>query len=663
MRVHESLLRMRKYFVLVLAVVVALLLVAWLGRSDHGDAPEGLTPASIPGAIGEAGADDMALVPATAPRESVGSSSPARSEAKGSIAPIAPPGSPAISGIVVDDSDVPVADVTVYGWPTKSGGGVSTRTREDGTFTLSLRANEPYTLEIQGVPDVEHFGRGFRRGDPARTFEPGKEDARLVLVRSKWMTYRVMDALSRRPIEEFGIRVIPKRMGYDYKEVDLDDHPGGEALIPLAEVPSIVIVRAVGHAPIERDVAPDEPGKHVQTIALETESGIDGRLVFDRGRLSAASLFLQREELDDTGRSAEEIGMRELRFDVGAFPGRPRESGSAIDGSFSFGELAAGTWRLRIEAPGAARTTLRRLAVPHGRVLHLGNIVVAHEAIVRGRIVTSPGISPVGFTLLMDRDRVVQVEESDGGFEFKGLEAGPHTLTWSRDRKISFSPDDARARTLTLAAGDERGIVIDTRDSDPCTVLVRVTRGGLPVPRVEVVARVPRESGGRSVTLGYTDSQGGARGKVEGGLPFELVAINRDKRPVGIGARGLRTTPGGRIEQTIELSTGSLVVEMPASSVTPDGSFARIELEAEGREPLSITTGPKGIGAIDGASAEWTEGGIKILEVMTGTFVATVTIEHRERSDQGPWRTSVVLPAYSCPVTIEEGREARIVVP
>ena len=434
---------------------------------------------------------------------------------------------------------------------------------------------------------------------------------------------------------------------------------------------SVALVRAPGHAPVERDVVHDVGASAVQTIALDRESTLDGRLVFDRAFLGAATLVLERDVIDEPGKPAQDaetfVMQYEGRFrhDLGTFQGRERDAGSALDGSFSFGELAPGTWRLRVESRGA-RTTLRGLRVPAAGALHLGDVTIAREATVRGRIVTSPREPWVGFTVQMvgSSSSTAIARPPDGAFEFKGLEAGPHRIIWSRNADVA-RPIEGHSESLVLAAGEVREIVIDTRPSEPCTVVVRVTRGGVPTPHVGVAVDMKSARFGRLRPMEPTDATGTATIGVEGGSRFQIVLLSAEGRTIGLGEPELEAVPGGRIERTIDVSTGSLVVELPASLVPPEDGVISISLHGAGQETHVVHAWTIGSEMSRNGGTMWSGRTIAAGEFATGKFDVLVTFQRvgATGSSMEPGELVTMRPEHACTVTIEAGREARIVVP
>jgi hypothetical protein len=575
--------------------------------------------------------------------------------------------SPEIAGIVVDTSGAPVPSVLVWGWPIGGSRGAGAKTQTDGTFVIALPEERPYSFEIKS--DVfEPWGIG-QRGKPETTFEPGRRDVRIVLQRATQTTFRVIDARTHEPIETFGIRVDAKPAkgpfkGDGGKEIECSSHPLGEVTLAAKPATSMVIVTAPGHADLETEVRRDAGSDSVQTLALVPAGSIVGRLVMSGAPVAGGSITMQREWLDDLGRPAplEKSAVANAHTDVGSYPGRGRRVRAKDDGTFTLADLAAGTYQLQIEATGAGALLVRGVKVSEGDALQLGDIQLARAAIVRGRLIAPAGDSPTSYSVFMDsrRERSVDITAQDGSFEFVGLEAGPHTITWGRERKLLRASDDPHLQRLDLAAGEERNVVLDASRSDKCAVTTQVLRNGAPAAGLEVMAQWKD----RRTSLGRTGDDGKCTGEVEGDLVFDLVAVSPDNREIGDGGRGLHAVPGGRMELTIRISTGSVLLELPPDLVAPQEGFVSFALQSDDkkvRASLAFTPGTR----VANGNERWSGSTIRFTDVQVGTSQCTVSFFRLEAptGERNTQKTTPVRPAFTQTVTIEEGRETKILVP
>ncbi len=573
-----------------------------------------------------------------------------------------------VSGTVVDEKGQPAVQVSVRGTGHNKHR-FNSRTNDAGEFALYFDAEGTCALEVRESPGFGPWG-----GGTDASFETGTKNVRIVLRRKDVFTFHVVDARTREPIERFGLRVDPAPVRGSYStaveaNIPLADHPHGDVQIPIG---AYVVAWAPDHAPIETDVVPDAGDPHMQTLALRGPSGIRGRLVLLDKPLSKATLTLQREGIDEKRTFAFEPGISStaVHHDVGAWSGRKRDVASSDDGGFAFKDLAPGTYALQIDGPGVARKEFRGLEVPRESTLQLGDVVLDAGATIRGVIVAEAGGSPQGFTVDLGRSfaRHVVIDNVDGKFEFTGLEAGEHVLTWSRSTQKAWGDDDPHAQTITLAPGEVREVIIDASASAPCTLIVHVNRGGHPARGVGVGVRIlSRVKAGNWIgwPLGKCDDTGTVTGQVDGDLTLVLEATTESGDPLVDLVRDLQTAPGGRIERTFEIVLGKLTVELPAAMELPDKGLMRVALESPGRETRFATATTAAAPGSYHGNMDWNGRTIAFGEFGPGTYDATVTVQRFEPDAQSPngMKPVNLREPYKTKVVIEADHEAKILVP
>jgi hypothetical protein len=496
---------------------------------------------------------------------------------------------------------------------------------------------------------------------------------RIVLSRAPGMTFRVIDAATGEPIERFGIRVAqrdpPNVMNSKHMlEIKLEDHPRGEARLPVPG-DSVVAVTAPEHADLEIPVALDAGSADVQTIAMPRPSGISGRVRIAETPVRGAAVKLFRDTFDAGRVPSERVGTMGnlLRSDVAGFPGRPRSTETNDAGLFDFTSLAPGTYAMSIEFEGTGKKWMRMLVVPHEDTLRLGDVELDAEAIVRGVVITGFGESPIGFELEVFDHPATAVQNADGRFEFRGLPAGPFSFYWHRPGANAGTwPGDPKHLEFDLRAGEIREVVIDASQSAPCTLRVRVHRLGQPMAHVAVSAQVetqPNGRGWRSSFVGSTDADGLAVGRVEGGRRVKVKVLSAAQETIGRAAAVLDSIAGGELSCSIEIASGTLVVELPATITPPASGRVSVEFEDDWWTSLAAWTGP---GRGDGRPV-WSTNRIEFGELPVGSYDVELRIQRFERdtSSDNP-RVGKWVPLhepFKTHIEIKEGEATRVVVP
>jgi hypothetical protein len=286
---------------------------------------------------------------------------------------------------------------------------------------------------------------------------------------------------------------------------------------------------------------------------------------------------------------------------------------------------------------------------------------------LHGVLVADANGTPVGFQVGMDRvpTRRLEIDDVGGKFEFQGLEAGEHTITWSRPAHRWSLDGDSREQTIHLAAGEVREITLDAASSKPCDVIIYLSSGGRPAAGAAVNARVrPRTKSGlpMSFSFGTSGADGMVKGQVDGDLTFDIDVITASLHRLGTVEEDLRASPGGRIERTVDISTGRLLIELPAGVQVEKYGQIQVYLarnEPGPRVPVVRTAEPRP--HVPGAPV-WTTSRIDFGEFRADSYDVLITCMRLDSSGERvkviqlhePFRTKVV---------IEADREVKLVVP
>ncbi len=115
-----------------------------------------------------------------------------------------------IRGRIVDESGRAISGVKVLYHPRPPSGRVrySNRSEKDGSFRI-LRSRDDLGLPLR----LRISKEGFETLNPGATFQWGQHDLRFVMTRGSGWSIRVIDAESRKAVEEYGVRIKPLGTG------------------------------------------------------------------------------------------------------------------------------------------------------------------------------------------------------------------------------------------------------------------------------------------------------------------------------------------------------------------------------------------------------------------------------------------------------------------
>jgi hypothetical protein len=532
---------------------------------------------------------------------------------------------PSLGGTVVDDTGKPIEGVKLWGWPKSSGAGAGGKTLVDGSFTIYLPQDEPYTMEATR-DGFEPFGVG----DRSTTYAPGARDLRFVMKRLDASTLLVIDARTSQPITKFGHEVLPNMSDHtehsSYTGVRTPTpvkHPDGRVAVSFRPGIDVVDVGAPGYESQRFDPKPGVPPDGVFVVKLVQTAGVSGRVQVAGVPVAGITIRLERGRMDRLGKGESESTTRRFMPDRdGASLGT-----SAADGSFLLEAAQSGMYRLIARSSSGEVASVKPFSVKSGKAVDLGTIDLVTGATIRGTVLVPAGRSVAGLTIRIDEQRfgAEQPTNAEGRFRFEGQSAGTH---WLFVDDASGAIAEVPPVEVQLSAGEVRDVEIDARNHGTCSVELTILIGGRPAANASVeLVRDKKPGRGLSgnMRLGNTDKDGHivASAPLARGL---AVAINTpdDLRFEHPTAR-LDLTLDARIVETIRFETGSIVLVLPPALSLPKKSNVRLELTSPGAGggafPMSRSLDLVN-GATENARAHATDGGhqLRFDDVLAGDW-------------------------------------------
>jgi carboxypeptidase family protein len=264
---------------------------------------------------------------------------------------------------------------------------------------------------------------------------------------------------------------------------------------------------------------------------------------------------------------------------------------TGADGSFSVGNVAAGSWSVRVAAPGHVTATQAVFDLAGGEVRPLGTLRLAlARGGVAGTVALADGADPLGAVVEAAGTGRVTFAGVGGAFLLDGLPEGAYQLLARRDGYASAS---STVLTVTGGAVTDAGTL--TLASDPGSIAGHVdgeVAGGPAGPLAGVLISLD----GTSVTA-VTDAAGDfTLGGVPAGsylLRVEKLRYGAATVPVlGLGAGERRTVA----PLLLSLARGGLRGRVALADAA-DASGVVVELTGTGR---AATTGASGEFVFDG---------------------------------------------------------------
>jgi len=223
---------------------------------------------------------------------------------------------------------------------------------------------------------------------------------------------------------------------------------------------------------------------------------------------------------------------------------------------------------------------------------------------VVGSVLVGPGTSPAGLVVHLDGMQSGDASRvsADGEFSFEGIPAGRHILLVPDEPGVVMW---AEPSSFDVAPGEIRQVLLDLRRWQPCRVRVLVLEEDLPV-RGAFVKVCPEAQGQGWMALGSTDETGWVEGECPAAWSNRIVVASRTGLDLACAEIHPPTTPGGRVESVVRISTGQMTVVFPDDLVVPDvvaadvvlraGDSAKLMLFASGGAGFPASRGGRWIG-------------------------------------------------------------------
>jgi len=485
-----------------------------------------------------------------------------------------------ISGRVVDGKGNPLEGVRLVGAPRRGGQGARSRTDAEGNFTMYLSSDRPVSIAASKEGYVT-FGEGPRRP----MHRPGTTGLEILLRGEVRTEFKVVDANTGRPVERFGLRIGKKPndswgSSAERRDVPLRDHPGGMVTLAANPKKHAYSIQAPGYAPQRESVQYDTADQARQTIRLEAEARILGRVLLGEQPVAGATVRLKsgsaprrRPSTPESSSPGQDAG----RAPLDEFTGRLRLLTTDGDGRFDIGELAVGTYRVELNAPGVCPLIERQLVVRSGQVLDLGDLRLIAGGTVRGRVVFGFGIAAPELEVRLDGARTEARRIGPGGtFEFSGLGAGRYQLIIGDLPGVVLGVEPF---PFEIAAGEEKEVLLDLTPYQPVEVRVRVHIGGEPVPLVRVKRREVDAGPWRS--LHRIDGSPEVVTDCLAGKSYVFLASSLQRLYLGSQVVRVEAAPGEKMRAEMPVEAGWLEVAFPEGFDLPKGGRATVSIHTE----------------------------------------------------------------------------------
>ncbi len=467
-----------------------------------------------------------------------------------------------VTGRVVSELGIGLAEVRVHASPHGGGYMSDARTDRDGSFTLFLQQDGPHRLELS---------RADLRPRNGKTVRPGDDGLEYTMYVAPTLRVRVVGGEGQ-PVERFGIRLFDCSWNSspDTKVADCVSAPGGVREVVLPDRESGWRVEAPGFAPQEGEVRIDD---EELVVRLTAGGVIAGRASRDGKPLHHAVLRLARDRTDeDPSYNEYQWGLDEWVFldkaetDLSPGLGRLRQAVADDEGRFQFADLAPGTWRLEGTTSDGLLGEARRVRIQAGERVEFDPFDLAPGASLRGRLVAPAGTELAGIEVsLAGADGRTGV---DGRFGFEGLPPGTHYLV------IQLDPltNESASYPLKFARGEHLEREFDVSSHFGRFLRLLLQRNGEPLAnaRVRMLAgKHQRKQAGTSDRRGRLDFL-----VPEDGAPFEVTS--EFGLTLGGGAFPPRRSAGPALE--LDLPTGDLALSLPTEFMQGPDTFVEVNV-------------------------------------------------------------------------------------
>lgn len=484
---------------------------------------------------------------------------------------------------------------TVYGPGDRPLKGVLVRAEPSSAAPFSLPASstratdEHGRFELLGLKggtySVFTRARGFAPGLTTEVSVPneGETDVQLHLTRGGRVQGRLVDA-EERPVRG---RVAVSEMNGARPSMLLEDVLRTEARddgrFSLENVPTgslVLSVAAPGYSPERAEVEVSEKTLLGDVGDIELKTGLT-----IRGAVSDAS-----------GAPVGGASLTGFQMPAPGPVGMQIEALSEADGSFSFGGLEPGSYRLLVSASGYGRTEVPRVEAGTARLA----ITLKPGGSVRGRVVDDSGKPVPSFRASlrpeerrgMSGSAFESVVSADGSFTLEDLAEGTYVLQIQAPDKVAAVISDVRVsagavndvgRVTVKSGGLVRGFVVDPTGAPVSGAAIQVVGSGVDfaMPRrdsaysdgqgafeiqgvpdgaLTLVATHPSYAAGRTSGLTVDSRQGPTEARIVLTVGGRVEGYIRTRDPSGLAGATVMVSPrmgGGFFDERSRATPGS----------------------------------------------------------------------------------------------------------
>jgi protocatechuate 3,4-dioxygenase beta subunit len=327
-----------------------------------------------------------------------------------------------ISGTVTDTAGQPIDGVKVYATATdyRDVSRASVVTDAQGKFLLDGLAAATFYVFV----DRE----GYTRPDK-RSVKAPAENVDFQLEPNGSISGQVVDRASGTPVTKFVVRY-GKARDAQVLGLGLRGEPAGEngqfTVKDLDAGTYVLEVSAEGYAPKRTEPIELKPQGHVDgvVVAVDHGSAIHGvvKRASDRAPVVGAVVTPRRARLENGTLFAE----------IGGRPARERAAvASDASGSFTVGNIAAGTYILDITHPEFAPGRVEGIEVVEGAVVEAGDVLVYRGGIVAGTVHDKNGAADPSAQVALSGKNFERKARTDasGRFEIRSIPPGDYTIS------------------------------------------------------------------------------------------------------------------------------------------------------------------------------------------------------------------------------------------
>jgi hypothetical protein len=318
---------------------------------------------------------------------------------------------------------------------------------------LVAHGAETRGLDFELAPAASHRGRAVAA------------DVELRATGERAQAFLVIDARTRAPIEEYGLRLDTRPTGHyrDPAEAPiLRSAPGGWSSVVGTARETAFYCRAPGYALAVGTLRFD--GDETAIVELARGASLSGRV--RDGAHARVQLELSSSRFGELDEQPREILLAH------AFLGQTRYVQCDASGHFEFTGLSPALYDLSVQAAVEREARIDSIDLREAEQLDLGEIDLLPRASIEGFAWLGPGRPAAGLELQLfgSRERRCLVDR-DGRFRFTGLRAGRHEIHIESDPKLCTG---CKARRFELAPGERRVIEIDLENHVAPVVELRV---------------------------------------------------------------------------------------------------------------------------------------------------------------------------------------------